>query len=347
METATNQSVQLWVRKDSDLTYTRIDLFPEEPIKLNLSVTNIMDPLATNSVFSRTFRVPNTQSNNKFFKAVFNVNSVSFDASKKVAAYLNDSGAFYINGNIRLISTYSNDLEGDVQYEIVFMGETSDFASQIGGGFLSDINLSEYNHDQSYLNITSSWNTNQASGLANGLFNGDIVYPLINWGYTYTNGVPVQSTTSLYTGTTGGLNGFTSASHPLSQGQMKPSIRAKALWDSIFAETEYTYESDFLDSDFFKKLYIISEKQARPELNVSLVFSANNPDTQAWFYNSTPSDIYAPNETYDPNGVWEPSNSVYTAQVTSGPTYYFSVSFYAKVSPPAIPTSRQVQLLRS
>ena len=125
METATNQSVQLWVRKDSDLTYTRIDLFPEEPIKLNLSVTNIMDPLATNSVFSRTFRVPNTQSNNKFFKAVFNVNSVSFDASKKVAAYLNDSGAFYINGNILLISTYSNDLEGDVQYEIVFMGETS------------------------------------------------------------------------------------------------------------------------------------------------------------------------------------------------------------------------------
>ena len=339
-------NVQLWAKKDGDLNYTRIDLYPEEPIKLTLSVTNITDPLATNSIFSRTFRVPNTQANNAFFKAVFNVNSVSFDASKKVTAYLNDSGSFYTNGNIRLMATYSNDREGNVEYEIVFMGETSDFASQIGGGFLSDVNLQQYNHDQSYTNIVNSW----AANIGGGLFGGDILYPLINWGYTYSDNLPVQSTTSLYTGLPGGMKGFTNSAHPLSQSQMKPSIRAKALWDAIFAETEYTYTSDFLSSDFFKKMYIISEKQARAELTFGLFFEANNTAPQEWYYLTTQAQLYAPNEVSDPNGVWNAGTSIYTAQATSGTNYEFVLTYFHRVAPvipffPTISMSYPVQLV--
>ena len=334
MASANIATVQLWAKKDGDTDYTRIDLFPEEPIKLNLSVTDIIEPLSTTSIFSRTFRVPNTQPNNAFFKAVFNVNSVSFDASKKVSAYINDSGSFYTSGNIRLMSTYQNNKEGDVQYEIVFMGETSDFGSQIGGGFLSSVDLTEYNHDQLYTNIVNSWNTD-ISGVANGLFNGDIVYPLCNWGYTYEGGVPVQNTTALYTGTTGGLSGFTDSGHPLSQGQMKPSIRTKALWDKIFAETEYTYDSEFIDSEFFRKLYIISEKQARPEFNSALTFTADNTAVQNFNQNPgvTIGQLYAPHEIVDPNGVWNTATSIYTAQATSGTTYSFNIAFNDRVFP--------------
>ena len=333
MASANIANIQLWAKKDGDTNFTLIDLFPEEPIKLNLSVTDITDPLATTSIFSRTFRVPNTQANNAFFKAVFNVNSVSFDASKKVTAYLNDSGSFYTNGNIRLMSTYSNDRDGNVQYEIVFMGETSDFGSQIGGGFLSEVDLNEYTHDQTYLNIVNSWNTNSA-GLANGLFDGDVVYPLCNWGYTYKDGQPQQSTTALYTGASGGVYGFTSYLNPLSQGQMKPSIRAKALWDKIFDSTEYTYDSTFLESEFFRKMYIMSEKQARPTLNVSLVFQADNSAAQT-FDQSAPGfiKIKAPHEVIDPNGVWNTTTSIYTAKATSGLNYKFEVAYKDKVFP--------------
>lgn len=334
MPAANIANIQLWAKKDGDTEYTRIDLFPEEPIKLNLAVSDIIDPLATNSIFSRTFRVPNTQPNNAFFKAVFNVNSVSFNASKKVSAYLNDSGSFYTSGNIRLMSTYQNDKDGDVQYEVVFMGETSDFGGQIGGGFLSDVNLTEYNHDQTYLNIVNSWNTNTA-GVANGLFNGDVVYPLCNWGYTYSGGLPVQNTTALYTGTTGGLSGFTDMGHPLSQSQMKPSIRAKALWDKIFAETEYTYDSVFIESDFFKKLYIISEKAARPQLNVDLTFNASNTAPQSFnqVIPTAGAQLTAPFEISDPNGVWNGGTSTYTAQATSGTSYIFIATYFDRVFP--------------
>ena len=338
MAAANIANVQLWAKKDGDVNYTRIDLFPEAPIKLTLSVTDIMDPLATTSIFSRSFRVPNTQANNAFFKAVFNVNSVSFDASKKVAAYINDSGSFYTNGNIRLMSTYTNDKDADVQYEILFMGETSDFGGQIGGGFLSEINLSEYNHDQTYFNIINSWNTNSA-GVATGLFNGDVVYPLCNWGYTYKDGFPEQATTAIYNAITG-VKGFTASINPLVQSQMKPSIRAKALWDKIFAETEYTYESAFLESEFFSKMYIMSEKQARPALNVDLTFLANN--TAAQNFDQTGAglgQLLAPFETYDPNGVWNPATSVYTAQATSGTNYSFQIAFKDRVQPFSSPLS--------
>lgn len=333
MASANIANIQLWARKDGDTNFTLLDLFPEEPIKLTLSVTDIINPLSTTSIFSRSFRVPNTQINNAFFKAVFNVNSVSFDASKKVSAYLNDSGSFYTNGNIRLMSTYSNDKNGDVQYEILFMGETSDFSSQIGGGFLSEVDLTAYNHDQSYVNITNSWNTNSA-GIANGLFNGDVIYPLINWGYTYESGIPQQTTTALYTGASGGVYGFTNVINPLSQGQMKPSIRAKALWDKIFEETEYTYDSTFLESEFFSKMYILSEKQSRPFLNVDLVFAADETAPQTFDqYAPAPVKIIASHEIDDAQGVWNNVTSVYTAQATSGTNYTFELSYKDRVFP--------------
>lgn len=149
--------VQLYVKYPDTTNWIVLDQFENSPIKLNFSVSNIIDPLQVNSVFSRTFRVPHTSINGPFFRAVFNVNSVSFDASRKADAYINDNGALFSVGNIRLDSVYRNQKSGDIQYEIIFYGETSDFGSKIGGGFLSDVNLTAYNHTLNYSNITNSW----------------------------------------------------------------------------------------------------------------------------------------------------------------------------------------------
>jgi hypothetical protein len=180
--------VQLYAKNQTNNQYVLLDLFTEQPIKLTLAVSNIVDPLAANSIFSRTFRVPHTSKNGPYFKAVFNVNSTDFDASVKAPAYINDNGIFFSSGNIRLSSIFVNEETNNVEYEINYYGETSDFGSQIGGGFLSEVNLNSYNHNQTYTNITNSW--------GGGLFGGDIVYPLVEWGYTYDNGVPNHGTFS-------------------------------------------------------------------------------------------------------------------------------------------------------
>jgi hypothetical protein len=155
-------NVQLFVKNQTNNQFINLDLFGSEPIKLTLSVANIQDPLAANSVFSRTFRVPHTSINGPYFKAVFNVNSTDFDASIKAPAYINDNGVFFASGNIRLSAIFVNERTNNVEYEINFYGETSDFGSKIGGGFLNEVDMSSYNHNQTTSNIINSW--------SNGLF---------------------------------------------------------------------------------------------------------------------------------------------------------------------------------
>ena len=312
--------VQLYVKYPDTTNWIVLDQFSAEPIKLNFSVSNIIDPLQVSSIFSRTFRVPHTSINGPFFRAVFNVNSVSFDASRKADAYINDNGALFSVGNIRLDSIYRNEKSGDIQYEIIFYGETSDFGSKIGGGFLSEVDLSAYNHTLNYLNITNSW--------SNGLFGGDIVYPLCEWGYDYENGVPLQTTLAF-----GGANGFVGPSPPaLAQNQFKPVIRAKALWDAIFEETGYTYDSTFLNSTEFTNLYVITESTARATLNVDNTFSATN-GTQDITTGTCGYPVQADTEISDPNNNWNPVTGIYVARATGAHTFTFNGTQWALPPP--------------
>ena len=305
--------VQLYAKKQGTEEYVALDLNESEPIKLNLSVANIIDPTATNSVFSRTFRVPHTSVNGPYFKGVFNVNSINFDAAAKADAYILDNGIFFENGNIRLNAIYTNSEDNSVEYEITFYGATSDFGSKIGGGFLNEVNLNAFNHSKNYQNITASW--------TGGLFNGDVVYGLIEWGYTYDNNnrpnIPTLSAgfERSFTNpvTSGGL-----IKSPYKLQQWKPQIRAKALWDKIFEEAGYTYDSTFLNSDFFKKQYIISDNEARALLDNANTFRAENQGVTynvlaAQFPWITPIEIEDPGSNFVPN---QTTSGIYTAPAT-------------------------------
>ena len=49
---------------------------------------------------------------------------------------------------------------------------------------------------------------------------------------------------------------FTKSSHKITASRFKPMIRAKRLWDQIFENANYTYQSNFLDSPKFKQMYL-------------------------------------------------------------------------------------------
>ena len=327
--------VQLYVKQQTGTQYISLDLFPEQKIKLTLSVQNIQDPLASTSVFSRTFRVPHTSINGPYFKAVFNVNSTDFDASVKAPAYINDNGVFFASGNIRLSAIYVNEQTNNVEYEINFYGETSDFGSKIGGGFLSQIDLTNYNHNQTATNIINSW--------SGGLFAGDIIYPLIEWGYTYDNEIPTTGTFAKYNATTAQKGTFGPIASPpptanvILQSQFKPSIRVKALWDKIFAETGYKYTSTFLNSTEFTNLYLISEDKARTELLASQLFLADNFASQTNNSGGT-YDVFFTNELFDNGNQYTPGTSVFQAASAGVYNFYFE----AVLTGPTIPNLRAV-----
>jgi len=322
-----NATLQLFARRYGSTEWTLLDLFETEPVRLNLRVQDVTEPTLTVASYSQTFRVPHSYINGKFFQQIFNVNQTIFDPSKKAQAYLNSEGQFYMNGNIQLLNVFRNERTGNVEYEIVFVNELSDFASQIGlgtqanqqGGYLSNLDVSDLVHPKDRQTIVNSWNR--------GLFSGDIVYPLCEWGYNYTgsgnNTIPTIPTLS-----TTGSKPFTSSVFPLNTGQMKPAMRVKAIWDRIFAQTEYTYESDFLSSNLFTDLYLLTDREARAEINqtIGLNFTYYGFNFGPQSNGSVPSPLIVSPQTvlFDYASNLNPSQGVFT--VNADGQYAFTIT---------------------
>jgi len=229
-----------------------LDLYEESPIKLTLSVEDITDASAA-STFSRTFRVPNTNNNYYFFQTAFMVDGIDYDVTVKKNAEILVDGQTFKQGHIRLQKIYNNEDFSKVDYEIVFLGETRDFASSLGDKPLCQIPL-DLTHTLTRSNIIDSWDAYPQGGANDGLFNGDVIYPLIDHGNRYVDGVVQEA--QIKTDTSSHSKSFTQNSHPIFPNRFKPMIRAKAIIDAIFSQTPYEYESTFLNSFLFKKVYV-------------------------------------------------------------------------------------------
>lgn len=256
--------------------YVELDLYEADPIKMNKSVQDLLDPGVATSAYSQNFRIPATDTNTRYFKAVFNVNVENYDPTLKANAYINIQGEYYTGGSIRLVKVYTNGRKSINEFEIGFLGETRTFAGEVGGKFLSDLDFSALAHDRNFFNIVISWNANVSTPFR--LFGGDIVYPLVELGYNYGPGGPagptgpIQSTLSVFNPIPGteGQKGFTNAINPLSQTQFLPALRIKRIWDQIFKEVGYTYESNFITNenyDFFNRLYYMGTSTADAEFS--------------------------------------------------------------------------------
>ena len=220
----------------------QLDLFKDEDIKLSNNVTGIFDIGVLPADFSRTLTLPGTKVNNAFFEHVYDISIDSpflFATNIKVPCYF-DFGGFYLsNGYLQLnkVNIIANKFIDS--YEVTIYGALSSFGRDINRAYLTDLStLSQYNHTSSLDNISASWQGN--------LFNGDIVYPLADYG-------------SGYEFTQGALNlfGIDDQDGALTVQNFKPAIRVKPVFDAIFAYAGYTYTSSFMNEPFLDDVYMI------------------------------------------------------------------------------------------
>ncbi len=327
-------TVQLYVKEPSGGWLT-IDLMAEDPIKLTLTAASISDPLKVASAFTREFRVPNTRKNAQFFKTAFNVNTQDFNPATKVQAYINDTGGTLVSGNIRLNNVVRGDEKQAIFYEIGFFGETSDFATTIAGKYMNELKLLNFNHVRNYQAIQNSWSV--------GIYGGAIRYPLIEWGYEYDGSSPPNAT--IATLTNGFSKSFSTNTNPLNQGQFKPAIKLKNLWDAVINPTNptpgpfgtqvgfsgYTYSSNsWMNSTIFNNLYVVLDNTARAQMPALQTFKANtvNPPGSNFPVNASTS-LVAPQEVADPGSNYNTTLSTYTAPATGN--YVFQIDAFGLV----------------
>jgi hypothetical protein len=220
----------------------QLDLFDDEDILLSNNVTGLFDIGVLPSNFTRQITIPGTKVNNAFFEHVYDIsidNPFLFATNIKVPAYFDFDSIYLSQGYLQLNKVNVRANKFIESYEITIYGTLSSFGRDINRLFLTDLtSLSQYNHTASLDNISASWNGN--------LFNGDIVYPMADYGsgYQYTNG-------NLE------LFGIDDQDGALTVQNYKPAIRIKPVLDAIFTEAGYTYSSSFMNEPFINDVYMV------------------------------------------------------------------------------------------
>jgi len=230
-----------------------LDLFADEEIKLSDNVTGLFDLGVLPTDFTRQINLPGSKKNNAFFEHVYDIsvqNPDTFATNIKVPCYLDFDGLYLAQGYLQLnkVNVYANKFIDS--YVVSIYGALSSFGIQINKSYLTDLtNLNIYNHTASYNNITASW--------SGSLFNGDIVYPLADYGSGY------QFTSGQYE-----LFGMDDENGALSVQNFKPAIRMKKVWDAIFDSAGYTYTGSFMNEPFLDDVYLVCNNSLKyPEFS--------------------------------------------------------------------------------
>lgn len=236
--------IELYVNGPSTgTTIGKIDLYGDEPISLNYSITDIKDISKRNSTYSQNFTVPASKNNNILFNHIFNIGSdSSYDPSKKYPAFILVDNIQVVTGNIQLTKIKVKD-KNVISYDLIIYGETIDLVKALGDSYLEDLDFSELNHAFNVDSIQHSWTANTA--------NLGYYYPLIDYGYDL-------SIADLNTAVPPGYN-YNGVWYPNGGCDpviFKPALSNKYLLDKIFNTRGFSYTSAFLNSEDFTETII-------------------------------------------------------------------------------------------
>ena len=231
------------------------DLYEDEDIPLSLSVDDFKNVAEKVQSYSKAFNLPATKRNNQIFDNIFELtrtdNGLNFNPYKRTKAILKQDGFLLFEGYLRMLDI--SDKSGETSYNVNLYSEVIAFADVLGDKTFSDLDFTELTHDYQKTNIINSWNNAPSAGITytnastSGFRNANdtVKYPFVDW--THQQLVGGSSGTGAIVG---------NPEYTALEQIFRPFINVKYLIDRIFEVVPFTYESEFFDTDDFKKLYM-------------------------------------------------------------------------------------------
>lgn len=238
-----------------EINGTNVPIIKDFPISLNYSVTDIRSPENVKSSFSKTIQIPMSKEVNDLFELIFevNVSLQTFNPNLKSDAVFYKEEIPQFKGSAQVLSIvkkYDGSTIPD-HFEINLIGESGDIFLAMGDAYLTDLNYTDLNHAFTSANL--NWTPTLGTGYT---------YPFIDYGFTQGNGFNWKFT------------------------DLKPAIFAREYLKRIFAAAGYSWQSNFLDSTFFKRLLIPDVNEGRVKIDPALIanceFYANLTFNQTW-----------------------------------------------------------------
>lgn len=230
-------------------SYT-LDLGDDSGVAITKSIYDVVEPESRKSSFTKTITVPSSKQNDKVLSGLFDVNfQISsdnqfdpfFNPSKKAPCYLHTDTHEQITGYAQINDIVLNRYTNKVEYKLTIYGEISDIFSLLGDRKLSDLDLSKYNHPYNKATIMSSWEYDvYENGVLQTYSEGGngYVYPQVDYGDGHDK----------YNGSQLVGRDYWNTEH------FRPWIYVKTIIDKIFEEAGYSYYSEFINGETFKKL---------------------------------------------------------------------------------------------
>jgi len=224
------------------------DLYEEEDIPLSLSVDEFKNVAEKVQSYSKDFNLPATKRNNKIFDSIFEITRTdtgfNFNPYVKTKCVLKQDGYILFDGYLRLINI--KDKEGEISYDVNLYSEVIALADTLKDKTFRDLDFTELSHDYNKTQIKYSWNdagtgitylNPSTSGFRDAF--STVKYPFVDWIHQY----PFDATTSY-------------PILPNLESSFRPFINIKYLIEMIFADTPFSFTSDFFDTTDFKKLFM-------------------------------------------------------------------------------------------
>jgi len=229
--------IRVTTQEDSvnDSRVVFLDLSDSQPMTANYQFKDIQDFKNNKGNHTFNFRIPSTPNNDLFFCDYFEVTQFgNYNPRIKVAATISKDTFDVFEGYLQLTNVFvSNDVTH--HYECVVFSSVATLGQVLDGMVLTDYDWTEFNHTLTPQNVQDSMNRD-----AVGLFDGDIVYSLYDYGAQFIGGDAATSCTN--------QNSSGVATNPINIRNLKPQIRIKKVLQKILSQAEFTYESTFIDT---------------------------------------------------------------------------------------------------
>jgi hypothetical protein len=177
--------------------------------------------------YSQSFRIPAVEKNQEFFGPIFNANYTGYDFTTRLDANLSVDTIPIAVGYIQIKRIYTKG-NGWHELELVFYSSVPNLAGAIGDKKIKDLtDLPNLNHEMTHANVvTPPANT---------------IWALIERGQKFTE--------AEYNST---VRPIMSVDAPLYVADLTPHVNALYLFEQIFADAGFTFNSDFINNQLVK-----------------------------------------------------------------------------------------------
>ena len=258
-------------------TWDKLDLFEEIPITLTIQQSDLLNFTNRRVPYSKTFELPDTAENAILFEHYFEVNGIDFNPLVKIDCVVQYRGTDIFSGILRLNAVIETSNER--LYEVFILGEVADWFNGFKDLDLQDLDYTDLVHELTYTALTKSWEC--VNDGASGLFDGQIIYPMINYGLRYSG--ETSGATPSFSMDFGQPRSFDQPQFPIAPTDFKPAIQIKSVLDRMFSlSDDYTIVSEFFETEYFRSLYMDTFQNAEVGTTIESGVTNQNIFNAGW-----------------------------------------------------------------